>query len=57
MVVRVELTMLGIEIIRDAARTAQLIRSQRQKALVRMQVLALVPVDVVEPDGEAKDND
>jgi hypothetical protein len=57
MVIGVELAVLGIEVVSETVRPSKLIRRQRQEPLVRMQVLALVPVDVVEPDGETEDDD
>ena len=55
-VVGVEAAVGGVKVFADARRPADLVGYQRQEALVRVQVLAIVPVDVVEPESEREDD-
>jgi hypothetical protein len=48
-VVGVELGAAGVEVLRDAPRQLDFVADDREEALVGVKVLALVPVDVVEP--------
>ncbi len=56
-VVGIERRMSGVEVLADALREGELLLDHRDEALVRVEVAALVPVELLEPEERARQQD